>query len=348
MRDAALAAGNGAADLADYADQLKGITSLGQTYMKTAQDMVPLNKDLAQAQLTYNRALQDSKNLGFAVGEITRAKDALALLSDGDHNTTVEQKALTDAQKAYDDALKNSVGLGYATTQLNNAKTAVENLQKAQDLQTASWMLNILTQELSVDGLIDAEFAFLLKYQEDTGLLNRNAAARAQAAWDSVHSQLDAYAALDGATSNIYVITHQQTVIDDPGVTGNGVGVTSSIWGAPPSTPGPGHGEWVNVQGDWTWVREYASGGLIPVGGLGVVGDAAGRQTGYEELVKPLPGGGAMVYSNNQANNMLGNGLSTRALEQAVATMTTKLGSMQNTLEGLPGMIAAEIQKRMR
>jgi hypothetical protein len=348
MRDAALAAGNGAADLIDYADQLKGITSLGQDYMKTAQDMVPLNKDLAQAQLTYNRALQDSKNLGFAVGEITRAKDALALLSDGDHNTTVEQLALTDAQKKYDDALKNSVGLGYATTQLNNAKTAVENLQKAQDLQTASWMLNIMTQELSVDGLTDAEFAFLLKYQEDTGLLNRNAAARAQAAWDSVHSQLDAYAALDGATSNIYVITHLQTITDSSGVTGSGVGVTSSIIPPMPSSVGgrqPGEWSWQAGNRQWIWIVTGA-GGLDFTVPPGFPNDSYPIRVQSGEHVSVTPVGGAMMYSNQQSQNVLENNISTRALEQASDRQTAMLRSMQNSLEGLPSKLAAEIQKR--
>jgi hypothetical protein len=43
----------------------------------------------------------------------------------------------------------------------------------------------------------------------------------------------------------------------------------------------------------------HAGGGFIPVGGIGVVGDAPGRRTGYEELVQPMPGGGAMVYNQS-------------------------------------------------
>jgi hypothetical protein len=91
-----------------------------------------------------------------------------------------------------------------------------------------------------------------------------------------------------------------------------------------------------------------ASGGLIGPGDWGIVGDLPGRRTGAEELVQALPGGGAMVYSNSQSQGILGNNISTRNLELASDRQTAMLRSMQNSLENLPMMIAAAIQKMGR
>jgi hypothetical protein len=103
-----------------------------------------------------------------------------------------------------------------------------------------------------------------------------------------------------------------------------------------------------NAADDWYTgaIGGHAAGGFIPVGGLGIVGDIPGRRTGAEELVQALPGGGARVYSNQETNNLLGSGMSTRALEQKLDTQTAALRSMQNSIESLPEMLASEIQKR--
>ena len=130
------------------------------------------------------------------------------------------------AQEGYDAALLSGEGIEAATTNLGEAQTAVEALQTAQDLQTASWMLNCLTQALGVDGINAADMAFLLQYQVDTDLISADAAVRAQAQWDMAQEMIAGYnAATDAAngitgalgsipthvTSTVDIITNQTT-----------------------------------------------------------------------------------------------------------------------------------------
>ncbi|MDP2991540.1 MAG: hypothetical protein Q8O57_13350, partial [Kiritimatiellota bacterium] len=150
---------------------------------------------------TLATAIVEMADLGEQYGAVsglaqTYTKDA--------EDTKLAQDNLTAAQAAYDLALTTGKGLEKATTDLGDARTAIEDLQTAQDLQTAAWVLNILTQQLSVGGLSSTEMAYLLQYQIDTGLITEEAAARAQATYDSALKMVDGY---DAARDSVYGVT---------------------------------------------------------------------------------------------------------------------------------------------
>jgi hypothetical protein len=84
-------------------------------------------------------------------------------------------------------------GIKAATKKVEEAQQAVEDLKVEQQKQTDQWMLNCIQQALGTDGITSAEMAYLLKYQVDTGLITQEAAARAQAQWDSAMKMVDGF-----------------------------------------------------------------------------------------------------------------------------------------------------------
>jgi hypothetical protein len=182
----------------------------------------------------------DTENLQWLKSGLVRAQEKVDSLTLSEGDLTEAQRELEEAQRAYDDALGNSVGLTGAKKKLEAAKQAVEDLQKAQDLQTASWMLNIMTQQLSADGLSEKEMDFLLKYQEDTGLLSKEGAQRAKDAWK--HAQ-DMANALNSIPTHIDVMVDYWEQMNELRPSMPGVVMPTSIW--QPPIPNAIGGNWL-------------------------------------------------------------------------------------------------------
>jgi hypothetical protein len=172
--------------LADYGAQLSAMSSFAMDYDKNIRDMAEPLKNLEDAQKLVTRAMEDAKWTGYAKDELWAALENVRILTEENGNLSGAYDRVNEAQRKYDEALKNSVGLGYAKNKLDEAKTAVQELEDAQQRQTDLWVLNVLTQQLSIDGLTSEEMKFLIQYQIDTGLITADAGKRAQAQWDYV------------------------------------------------------------------------------------------------------------------------------------------------------------------
>jgi len=155
----------------------------------------------------------------------------------------------------------------------------IQELQKTQDLQTAQWMTNLLTQQLGIDGINKSEMAFLLQYQVDTGLMSADAATRAQDQWDMAMRMAEGYSIAAGTAAQIVA---ELTRI--PRNVSSTVTITTY------------RNTYTTEQFD---KRNYATGGFVETGGWGVVGDSAsGYRTGYEELIHAVPGGVEVIPNN--------------------------------------------------
>lgn len=210
--------------------------------------------------------------------QLNSISDLGQYFTTGLRDMTSAQEALRDAQLAWADALGTGENLDATRNKLEEARTAVEELQTAQDLQTASWVLNILTQELSVDGITSAEMDFLLDYQENTGLLSAEGRKRAEDAWNTARSIKNAYASI--GTQYIDVVT-RFSAIGQP-------------YGA---EPGGGAQVIYQTEGETIEGGKKASGGDFA--GWAMVGDAPGGQTTpYTEYVYAPHG--ARVYTKQQ------------------------------------------------
>jgi hypothetical protein len=92
-----------------------------------------------------------------------------------------------EAIKAKEAEITDARARGYLDTgaKISGLKGELADLQEAQNQQTAQWMLNVMTQQMGVDGLSSIEMEFLLDYQVQTGLLDEEGKQRAIDAWDS-------------------------------------------------------------------------------------------------------------------------------------------------------------------
>ena len=252
--------------IVDYKQELSAVASYGQAYMQFQANLVTAQKSVADAQTLVNIALKDADWLSYLKSQVEAATNA---------------DDLAAAQKAYDDALTNSVGLAGAKKKLWEAQQAVEDLQAAQDKQTASWMLNILTQQLGVNGLSQGEFAFLLQYQVDTGLLSQEAADRAKAEWDKAQSITAALASIPDETDktvNTYFNEYYRTFYEPGSISSGGAAGGARIL-ASGGLLGP-----TNVIGEQGWeaVVKRADGSYVAIphemsswlAGQGLIGNA--------------------------------------------------------------------------
>ncbi len=272
------------------------------------------------------KAANADKDLLFLTGQQTGAINDLgdALVDVGN-----QFSAMTDFGQNYDKFVKDSTALeadlaaarkqGYSETsqQITDIKQKLADLQAEQDKQTASWMLNIMTQQLSVDGLSQTEVQYLLDYQVQTGLLSKEGEQRALDAWNSAKAITDAIDSIPaGKTVDIYYVEH-----------GNLPGAER-----PPSI-GPG-----------TTVSPKAVGG--PFTGWAMVGDApGGRMTPYTEYVY-APGGG-MVYNQQQMAGRSAPSMAEGGMIVGNSDQTAMLQSIQRALDKLPRDLAAALKHEL-
>jgi len=295
--------------VSDYTDEMMGFRN-AQWYVEDATITVTAATDSAtQSYTAWALAVENGiVTTASAAGEIEALAEAMedlgtqysAVSSLGqiftkqteDMDVALQNAKL--AQEGYDAALLSGTGIEDATTNLGEAQKAVENLQTAQDLQTAAWMLNCLTQALGVDGITSGEMAFLLQYQIDTGLISADAAIRAQAQWDSAMKMVDGYNTATGAangitgalnsipahvTSTIDISTNQITRwFDIEHGIGRAAGGAFSGWAMVGDTPSGGitpYTEWVYGTGVVYNQAQMAGISAPPMAGGGSFGDIA-------------------------------------------------------------------------
>lgn len=150
---------------------------------------------------------EDFKLLGEQYSAITSLGQTFTTqMSDMDAallGVTNAEKALFDYRAAHPTDTK---GIEKLTGKLGEAKDAVIELQKEHDKQTARWMLNILQQQLGIDGIDSADMAFLLQYQVNTGLMSDEARVRAQEQWDAAMKMAEGYDAAQAAAAGITAV----------------------------------------------------------------------------------------------------------------------------------------------
>ena len=338
------------------------------------------------------------------------------------------------------------------------------DLEAAQKRQTDTWVLNLITQTLSVGGLDSREMQFLLDYQVRNGLISKAAAQRAQAEYDAamrIVAGFDAIAASMVDKSVTYT-TNINTVYTSSGsgpfgggggggkccfaagtlitlangtkmpieniragdaiLSHNGLercvsivseihtpirdhicivtfenGVTLKVTNDHPLYTAQGwksidgmaqayglvlagkletgdsvlhvSGEYISIQsieyiaGD---IQTYhllnveqehnyyangflahniqfcAGGGYLSPGETAVVGDWPGMQTGFEELIRALPGGGVQIYPNSQLSSVQGG--------SAGAVTVTVYADVANNMdvEALAYRVADVVKRRGR
>jgi hypothetical protein len=208
-------------------EKMKGTVYEGGSAWRGYQvDLVNTQSELAR--LT-NVGRTSAQQLADASGEnalnIAREKDAMYWFAEEIVDTSGKMDAMYSAVTSYgqawqtsDDAIKakeeelalaREQGYGEWGNHIQGIKSDLADLQSAQDQQTAQWMLNIMTQQMSVDGLSDTEMQFLLDYQVQTGLLSEEGRQRAMDAWTSANAIVAAVDSIPKSkTVDVFFITH--------------------------------------------------------------------------------------------------------------------------------------------
>jgi hypothetical protein len=249
----------------DYSSQLSAVSSYGQQYTSTVKDQ---EKELEtySSNIKYFTWLQQD-----GVQYIKKLEGSLESLGRTQGTSSEEYDK---ANKFLEQTKLNYLGAAGA---IDYNKNKIQELEDAQNKQTASWMLNIMTQQLSADGLSRTEMEYLLAYQVQTGLLSKEGEQRALDAWDTANRITDSINSIpDGKTIDLYYLIH-----------GNDEGANRGAGGSNTTVTQRAHG------GDFS--------------GWGLIGDAPGRGSSpYEELV--YAPGGAKVYTATETRRMLGHG----------------------------------------
>lgn len=248
---------------------LEEVNLATSAHIRYLQDLKPAIDEAASALEGETAA---AENLG----------EQYAALSDYAQSYTEYERQRMDLQAQLATATGDSV---------NEIKGKLAELEAAQKKQTDQWILNILQQQLSLNGLTSAEMAFLLKFQVDTGLISQSAAVRAQEIYNSA---LEMAAGFDSATGSVYSYQGAINSLQGKDITvttyynsvyGGGSGGGGNI---PTNQPTPGGGTVPRPPG--AGPSQYASGGYLQ--GWGMVGER-----GTEFVYAPR---GAVVYNQSQ------------------------------------------------
>lgn len=202
-----------------FFDQINGYYELNGE-MITAEDLINLvtkaEEEQAAAFAAANpeiaRANTYLNNLKLSSGGVERSLEgaSAALVDYGSQLSSVsnlaqifseEENNLAAAEKELADL--RAAGWEDSSDAIVTAKGKIEEIKAAAQAQTDQWVLNLLTQQLSVNGLTQAEMGFLLQYQVDTGLISKENAARAQ---DMYNVASEMSGALNGIPSNVSVM----------------------------------------------------------------------------------------------------------------------------------------------
>lgn len=139
--------------------------------------------------------------------ELTDLSDQFAIYSKLASDYADNAPDIAEAEAAI--AKARSQGYSETGRHMTELKGTLEELQAAQELQTQQWIYNQLLQEISVDGLSEAEKTFLLEYQVSTGLLTQEAADRAAAVEAEAARMIAAIESIpDSKTINLNMVLH--------------------------------------------------------------------------------------------------------------------------------------------
>lgn len=195
-----------------FFDQINGYYELNG-HMITAQELIAkvttAEEEQAAAFATANpeigRATTYLENMGVAAANLPKVIEEFSAqysaVSDLAQTFAQSDKDLADAEKELADL--RAAGWDETSDAIVKAKGKIEDIKAASQAQTDQWMLNLLTQQLSVNGLTQAEMNFLLQYQVDTGLISKENAARASDLWTKATDMTNA---LNSVPSNVPVI----------------------------------------------------------------------------------------------------------------------------------------------
>ena len=184
----------------------------------------------------------------------------------GIENVTKAENDLSDTEKNLHDLqvgdwTATDEKIVSATQKVDDMKTKLGEAQQASRDATNEMIAGFLQAQLTMDGVFDeSDMNKVLNYRLQMGLLTQ----------DEYNAALEALS-----------IAENLAKIEDKTVNVNVVysGVTGEI---------P------------TQALNRAGGGYVPPGASSIVGDWPGMTTGFEELIKALPGGGVQVYPHNQ------------------------------------------------
>lgn len=237
-----------------------------------------------------NTAIPTVEDLGKRYSAVT---DLAGIFETQTIDMTTAQNNLTAALKTMDAEKPGTAAYEAAKAKVDEVKDSIDKLKQAQQEQTDRWVLNIITQQLSLDGLTSKEMAFLLQYQIDTGLITVESARRAQKEYEyalklaasasNARDLTDALHGIPNINRTVTITTNYNTNGSPPGDQGGG-GSTSPVY---PPSGGGGGGTQIPLAGGGSF------------SGWAMVGDTtSGRTTPYTEYVYAPHG--AVVYNQAQ------------------------------------------------
>lgn len=245
------------------------------------------NPEIARANTYINNLKASSHGAAGEIDGVTAAvvdySDQLSKLSSYATDYTASAKNIADAEAKLAELRKKTP---WDVEGINKAELAVNDLKDAQDKQTASWMVNILQQQLAADGLSEAEMEFLLQYQVDTGLMSEEAKKRATDQWKLKDEMKAAFDKIEAEGKDVAIFLNYYVQYPN---------------GMPPELPQKNQSYDFKIPPPKKHEQRSPGG---PFEGWALVGDAPGGiLTEFTELVYAPHG--AMVYSAAETRKML-------------------------------------------
>jgi hypothetical protein len=165
-------------DLADTTDETT----------QANQDYIPTVEEVAAAEQALSDARQEQyTNVSTLAQDLTTSTDELR----------AAEKDLYDYTLAHPLDKKG----------IQDRQTAVDKLKQAQQDMVDQWLLNVMTTMLTADGeMSDADYNFLLDFQENTGQIDASGRARAESLWATARSMTAANRSIPDEVVNVTTI----------------------------------------------------------------------------------------------------------------------------------------------
>jgi hypothetical protein len=105
---------------------------------------------------------------------------------------------------------------------IQDRQDAVDALKQKQQDMVDQWMLNVMTTMLTADGnMSDGDYAFLLDFQQNSGMIDASARARAESLWRTARSMTAANASIPDEVVNVTTVYRSVNQGGHGGGTGN-------------------------------------------------------------------------------------------------------------------------------
>jgi len=116
-------------------------------------------------------------------------------------NFTESEEELLEAETDLADYIKKNP---WDNKGIDERKTKIETLKQAQQSMVDTWMLNVYTQMLTADkDLNEADMAFLLQFQIDTGMITEEAGKRAMSYFNHAQKILESNGLIQGSIDSL-------------------------------------------------------------------------------------------------------------------------------------------------